>query len=309
MSETITQYEQYPRSQFPGQVDNWDNMQDINSVTADAAIEYNTLIQEKKYTEAATYLSNHPELDKILFNAQKFNQLTDGIKAVQQFFKDDVEKYINSLSNTTIGINDNLKFGDGASVTNTYSAYKINFLLAPEILTEPFNVNELLGNDDSCSKLYCWSAEVGSNSKNLPTDVTSAILRTTKASTFVSQMIYANGVLFYRFTDKSDISTVSWTQIPDPSHKRFLTATFTSGGWVGEVAPYTQTVEVIGLKESDNPVLVKEISKEMLVDDIKKYNIAYGVLSAGSGSTNNDSLTWICLEKPEIDITIGLKGV
>ena len=56
MSETITQYEQYPRSQFPGQVDNWDNMQDINSLTAPLALAYNNLIQEKKYTEAAKYL-------------------------------------------------------------------------------------------------------------------------------------------------------------------------------------------------------------------------------------------------------------
>ena len=52
MSETITQYEQYPRSQFPGQVDNWDNMQDINSLTAPLALAYNNLIKEKNYTEA-----------------------------------------------------------------------------------------------------------------------------------------------------------------------------------------------------------------------------------------------------------------
>ena len=309
MSETITQYEQYPRSQFPGQVDNWDNMQDINALTAAAALEYNTLIQNRKYTEAAAYLSEHPELDKILFNAQKFNQLMDGVKAVQQFFKDDVEAYINGLSNTTIGIDDSVKIGDGAALTNTYSAYKIDFLLAPEILTESFNVDKILGDDIICNRLYCWSSEVGSQSSNLPEGVESAIMRVMRNGNYISQMIFTNSKLFYRFTDSESISIVSWTQIPDPDHKRILTATFSANDWQGNAAPYTQTVEVIGLRENDNPVLVKNIETDMSVDDRKIYNIAYDVLSTGTGITSDNAVTWLCLEKPKIDITIGLKGV
>ena len=60
MSETITQYEQYPRSQFPGQIDNWDNMQDINSLTAPLALAYNNLIQEKKYTGWKDFIAKNP---------------------------------------------------------------------------------------------------------------------------------------------------------------------------------------------------------------------------------------------------------
>lgn len=126
MSENVKRYDQYPHSQFPESVDNWDNMQDVNSVTYPLSQEYNKLISSGNLADAANYLKSHPELKSSLFNAEKINQLMDGIKATQQFYKDDVKEFLVKLADSTIGIDDNVT--ENTSTTNTYSAKKINEL-------------------------------------------------------------------------------------------------------------------------------------------------------------------------------------
>ena len=248
MSETITQYEQYPRSQFPGQVDNWDNMQDINSLTAPLALAYNNLIQEKKYTEAAKYLSAYPELDRILFNAQKFNQLMDGIKAVQQFFKDDVKTYINGLSNATIGIDDNLNMGDVGADTNSYSITKIHNLLNPEVITNTTDLDNLKGYGDGCNKLYCWDESTANLLTHLPPTYpasTAGILHVIRRGDLFLQVIYTNGKIFYR----TALASNSWYEIFD--YNRLLTVTLKTSNWSGDSAPYSQTISVQNLRSND----------------------------------------------------------
>lgn len=306
MSETITQYEQYPRSQFPGQVDNWDNMQDINSLTVPLALAYNNLIQEKKYTEAAKYLSAYPELDRILFNAQKFNQLMDGIKAVQQFFKDDVKTYINGLSNATIGIDDNLNMGDVGADTNSYSITKIHSLLNPETLADEADIDELIGDKKGCNKWYRWNEYVAKMLSNLPPTYSTdshGMLHVVRMGDFYLQTIYSDGKIFYR----SSLDTNSWYEIFD--HSRLLTVTLKSSDWSGDSAPYSQTVSVQNLRSTDNPLAVKLLKDGASVTEQKAYNKAFSFLAAGTNVTADGKITFKVYKKPVIDFTIGLKGV
>lgn len=305
MSETITQYEQYPRSQFPGQVDNWDNMQDINSVNADAAIEYNTLIQNGEYTEAANFLTAHPNLNKILFNADKFNQLMDGIKAVQQFFKDDVETYINGLSNATVGIDDSLKATDLGAKTNAYSAYKIHSLLSCEIVLKNTDVNDLVGDEDGCEKLYCWNEEIAKTLTNLPLGFTAAgILRVIKNESMTIQLLYSNNKIFYR---TNLIDSKSWSSVFD--YNNILTVTLLTDNWEGSEAPYSQTATVETLKDTDNPLVVSMLQDGASESEQKAYNKAFSFLAAGTNVIADGSITFKVYKKPLIDFEIGLKGV
>ena len=85
----------------------------------------------------------------------------------------------------------------------------------------------------------------------------------------------------------------------DSLHKNF-TVTLTAAGW-SEAAPYTQTIAVDGILETDRPhygVVYSEnatAQKEAfaMVDDL---------------DTANGSLTFTCFEeKPEVDLTIQLE--
>ena len=221
MSKIYTNYEEYPRSNFPVSVDNWENMLDINAITAPIAAQYNNLIAANNFTGAAALLESNPDLKKTLFNAEKINQLMDGIKALQKFFKDEVETYVDELFSNTIGIDDDAE-GD-AQATNAYSIKKIN---------------ELLGT--------------------------------------------MNNVLLI---------------------------TFPTANWAEEGELYTQTVEVQGITENDQPLLVRNVDDTSDAATLKSYNKAYSMLTNGVGITNNGSVTWKCYKKPTIDITVGLKGV
>lgn len=216
-----TKYEEYPRSNFPEEVDNWDNMQDINAITAPVAQQYYNLINANNFSGAAALLSSNPDLLKTLFNADKYNQLSDGVKATQKFFKEQVETYVDELFANTVGINDNAT-GE-AQKTNAYSISKIN---------------ELLNNIE-----------------------------------------------------------------------KIITVTFTADGWVGEEAPFTQTVEVEEIKSTDRPLLIKEKDSSLDIINAKAYNKAFGIISDGAGETGDGTVTWTVYKKPTMDITIGLKGV
>ena len=66
-------YENFLYSNFPESIDSYEYMQDLTSDTYDLVQQYQTLINQKKFNEASQYLINHPELDRSMFNAIKYN--------------------------------------------------------------------------------------------------------------------------------------------------------------------------------------------------------------------------------------------
>lgn len=90
--------------------------------------------------------------------------------------------------------------------------------------------------------------------------------------------------------------------------EKIITVTFTSDGWTGDSAPYTQIVSVEGITAEDEPMLAKYREGEFDVDTAKAYNKAFGMLADGEGITGDGTVTWKTIKKPTIDITIALKG-
>lgn len=119
-------YEEYPRSQFPDAIDNFDNMQDITAALVDAMVSYQTAITNKDFTTAANAITNNPDLLKVLINADRINSLQDAIKAVEKYYKDDVGNMVTHIAQNTIGINDKATGND--KKTNAYSAEKTEYL-------------------------------------------------------------------------------------------------------------------------------------------------------------------------------------
>lgn len=93
------------------------------------------------------------------------------------------------------------------------------------------------------------------------------------------------------------------------NNEKMILVKFTSDGWIGAEAPYTQTINVKEISNEDSPTMVKYWDGVYNKDDIKAYNKAFGILADGRGETGNQTVTWTCSKKPAIDITIGLKGL
>ncbi len=80
-------------------------------------------------------------------------------------------------------------------------------------------------------------------------------------------------------------------------------------GWIGDVAPFSQTVNVVGMTENDDVTIVNMLPIGSTLDTQKAYNKAFGIVTSGAGETNNGSITFYAYKKPVISIVIGLRGV
>lgn len=85
--------------------------------------------------------------------------------------------------------------------------------------------------------------------------------------------------------------------------------TLAANAWIGNTAPYEQTVAVEGVTAEDNPVLVSALEDGADLATQKAYSKAFGILATGTGTTADGSVTFKVYKKPTTDIVAGLKGV
>ena len=88
--------------------------------------------------------------------------------------------------------------------------------------------------------------------------------------------------------------------------KSSVTVTLTASGWAG-TGPYTQSIAVAGLLETDAPVLLKALAGTETVAQVKAYNKAFGLLYYGGYS--DGAAEFKAYKKPAIDIKVKLGGV
>lgn len=91
-------YNEFIYTNFPDQpYDTYEYMTDLTSDLLELSLQYNSLINSKKFNEAASLLKENPSLNRIYFNAEKYNKLIDSIRATQRLYSEDVRKYILEL--------------------------------------------------------------------------------------------------------------------------------------------------------------------------------------------------------------------
>ena len=79
--------------------------------------------------------------------------------------------------------------------------------------------------------------------------------------------------------------------------------------WTGDSAPYVQTIAVSGVTAEDEPILVSLLADGASADIQKAYSKAFSIISAGTGTTGDGTVTFKVYKKPATDIKVGLKGV
>ena len=129
-----------------------------------------------------------------------------------------------------------------------------------------------------------------SNDKNADMSMTYYSERYDKAVDFIMSKIEDN---------QADIQAI----------KDVIEVTLLASNWSGSAAPYTQTVDVPGITEDDNPLLVSALYDGASLDAQKAYSKAFGIVSSGVAVVDNGSVTFKVYKLPVVDITVGLKGV
>ena len=84
---------------YPDAIDSYEYMQDMSSDLLDLVSQYESLIISKKFNEASQLLINNPTLNRIYFNAEKYNRIVDSVKAIQRLYFSDIQKYLEQLIN------------------------------------------------------------------------------------------------------------------------------------------------------------------------------------------------------------------
>ena len=125
-------YIDLPLTNFPVSEDTPIRMSDVDAVLMPVVLQYNQYYAAGNLAACNTLLSNNPNLVKCLFNADKYNWLRDAVIAVQRYYLEDVQTFINTVAQNTIGIEDNPTEEQMSIVT--YSASKIDEKLNVTIL-------------------------------------------------------------------------------------------------------------------------------------------------------------------------------
>ena len=95
-----TTYPSYPGTNYPDSIDTFSKIVDVTIGTLPYAILYQNYFQKGDLESAAEVLTEHPELELCLMNADKFNKLIDAIKAIETDHNSTKSK-LNTVSNQT----------------------------------------------------------------------------------------------------------------------------------------------------------------------------------------------------------------
>lgn len=93
-----TLYSDFLYSNFPDQpYDTYEYMQDMTFDLLGLVSQYESLMINKRFEEASQFLKDNPQLNRIYFNAEKYNKLVDSIRSTQRLYSSDVQTYILEL--------------------------------------------------------------------------------------------------------------------------------------------------------------------------------------------------------------------
>ena len=94
MSKT---YADLNRTKFPDEIDSFVLFKDPDANTNSLLIQYQLYLANGRYSEAAQYLTQHPELGQYIVSADRLNQLLHAITAIEKLYTTDIQDMIQSL--------------------------------------------------------------------------------------------------------------------------------------------------------------------------------------------------------------------
>ena len=131
-----TTYPDLMGTTFPDSIDTYEKLSDITLGTLQQALQYSSLYNQGKLTEAYALLDKYPDLQRCIVNADKINKLIDSIKALETFglnLKQTTVTQINTLT-TNLGTTN-------TNVTNVTSSVNSLSQTLSNLTTNVTNIN------------------------------------------------------------------------------------------------------------------------------------------------------------------------
>lgn len=85
--------------------------------------------------------------------------------------------------------------------------------------------------------------------------------------------------------------------------------TLTAAGWTGSAAPYSQTVTIDGATADMEAILVSALADGADAATQAAYSKAFAIVSCGTATIGDGTVTFKVYKVPATDIKVGLKGV
>lgn len=327
MSQT---YPQYPYTQFPDTVDPTILFADLDLTTKVYADQYYTYLNSGDLVNANKVRIDHPELESVIIDSKKLNQIADSISALQKFFHDEIQKWIFNVSTYVGEWSRTVKYTKFNVVSYAFEGaiqfYQGNSLDIP-ISTLPTNEdywtcvtlrgekgdpgiglaygglwNELTRYQADqfvvCDNAFWLCIAANENSKPR------------KNNTNWELMLQVSADLFTYDNSNSQIqSEYIQGAIDELDHNMRLVryATFTVDGWTGD-GPYTQVLLIDGITDIDVPHITPYHPESTTVNEDDEIDLAAACVDYVY--TGNGFITATCKEdKPQHDIPIMIKGV
>lgn len=121
-------YDDLPLTDFPAKEDSWARMSDISTSLIAAEAQYQALWDAGDLNGANALLESNEGLKNAIFNADKWNRIRDAIIALQRYYLNDVQTYIEETGKLAVGINDSPT--EEEKPLSSYSVTKVDQLLS-----------------------------------------------------------------------------------------------------------------------------------------------------------------------------------
>lgn len=104
----------------------------------------------------------------------------------------------------------------------------------------------------------------------------------------------------------NELATSTSLKLAQKAETATYTSVFAFENWIGDYAPYTQTVTIPGLRGTDNPFVDVDMSNVTAYIDVMQSWSCVGRVTV----TNDETVVAYCYEeKPEVDLPIIMKVV
>ena len=119
-------YPQFPSTLFPNQVQTFTTFLDITVSDAKLIQQYQSAMQDGDLATAQEIYAQIPNASQKIINAQKLNTIINTCEALENFYKTDVQPYVEDKQEEWQGIIDLFSYKGGYNTSTTY--YKNNFV-------------------------------------------------------------------------------------------------------------------------------------------------------------------------------------
>lgn len=322
---------------FPNSVDFITRMSDVSAEDKPLVLQYYAYLNAGNDASAAALLDSNPSLQTKIFNAAKFNKVADGIVALQRYFIDELQTYLNEQltykepynASTTYKKTNIVSYNGEGFICRVNSSKGVapvsgttttNWAIISKQGVQGVSGTGLSpkGGWSSLSSYYkddcvvynnsLWQCLVDNTNSEPNVSNTNWVLMfglsTTGSSVLLSGYEKPTAASPILSSDTVNLAIGKLEKSVEISQA--IKSAIITSSWNGAIAPFTQVISVTGISSSDNPIVFPVYSSDLTTAISEK--TAWNLI--GKIETGDGSLTVTCFnEKPTTAVNIRIKGV